>query len=90
VSNEERVWLPIGSVVKLKKVRKLVMVYGREQLQTSSNKVYGYVSVPYPEGNISEDYNLFFNHDMIEDVLHVGYENKEELALKEKIHSLEG
>jgi len=25
-----------------------------------------------------------------EDVLHVGYENKEELALKEKIHSLEG
>ena len=90
MSNEERVWLPIGSVVKLKKVRKLVMVYGREQLQTSSNKVYDYVSVPYPEGNISEDYNLFFNHDMIEDVLHVGYENKEELVLKEKIHSLEG
>jgi len=90
VSNEERVWLPLGSVVKLKKVRKLVMVYGREQLQTSSNKVYDYVSVPYPEGNISEDYNLFFNHDMIEDVLHVGYENKEELVLKEKIHSLEG
>ena len=87
MSNEERVWLPIGSVVKLKKVRKLVMVYGREQLQTSSNKVYDYVSVPYPEGNISEDYNLFFNHDMIEDVL---YENKEELALREKIYSLEG
>jgi hypothetical protein len=51
MSYEERVWLPIGSVVKLKQVRKLVMIYGREQRQTSSNKVYDYVSVPYPEGN---------------------------------------
>jgi len=90
VSNEKRIPLPIGSVVKLKKVRKLVMVYGREQLQTSSNKMYDYVSVPYPEGNISEDYNLFFNHDMIEEVLYLGYENEEELAIREKIHSSEG
>lgn len=90
MSNEKRIPLPIGSVVKLKKVRKLVMVYGREQLQTSSNKMYDYVSVPYPEGNISEDYNLFFNHDMIEEVLYLGYENEEELAIREKIHSSEG
>jgi len=27
---------------------------------------------------------------MIEDVLYTGYENKEELALREKAHSIEG
>ncbi|WOH93523.1 DUF4176 domain-containing protein [Bacillus paralicheniformis] len=31
-------WLPIGTVVKIKSVRKPVMVYGRNQIQSSSQK----------------------------------------------------
>nr|MDH3082805.1 DUF4176 domain-containing protein [Bacillus subtilis] len=74
---------PIGSVVKILNVRKTVMIYGRNQLQTSSQKKYDYVSVPYPEGNINENYNLFFNHDMIEEVLFEGYQTQEEKAFQE-------
>ncbi len=78
-------WLPIGTVVKLRNVRKLVMIYGRDQLQASSNKRYDYVSVPYPEGNISEEFNLFFNKTMIETVIFEGYKSEEEDLIKEKL-----
>ncbi|WP_243292650.1 DUF4176 domain-containing protein [Bacillus sp. FJAT-47783] len=75
--------LPIGSVVKLKNVQKLVMIYGRHQRETSSDKIFDYVSVPYPEGNISDDFNLFFNRNMIEDVKYIVFETPQE-DLREK------
>ncbi|BCE05185.1 DUF4176 domain-containing protein [Bacillus paralicheniformis] len=78
-------WLPIGTVVKIKSVRKPVMVYGRNQIQSSSQKKFDYVSVPYPEGNITEDYNLFFNHHMIEEILYMGYVTNEELNYKKTL-----
>lgn len=79
-------WLPIGSVVKLKKVEKLVMIYGRHQIQSSSKERFDYVSVPYPEGNITEEFNLFFNQNMIEKVLFKGFINDEEMIIKDKLN----
>ncbi|MCM3773366.1 MULTISPECIES: DUF4176 domain-containing protein [Priestia] len=69
--------LPIGTVVKLKNVEKLVMIYGQNQKQESSQKIFDYVSVPYPEGNISSDYNVFFDRSRIEKVLYKGYDTPE-------------
>ncbi|MDQ0213965.1 hypothetical protein J2S13_000360 [Oikeobacillus pervagus] len=77
--------LPIGTVVKLKKVEKPVMIYGRHQMQTSSRHIYDYIAVPYPEGNITDDFNMFFNRNMIEEVLHLGYETAEEKEMREKV-----
>ncbi len=77
--------LPIGTVVKLKEVRKLVMIYGRFQKQASTGQTFDYVSVPYPEGNINEDYNLFFNRNMIESVQHVGMKSPEEEQMSQQV-----
>uniref|UniRef100_UPI0023EE9FAB DUF4176 domain-containing protein n=1 Tax=Bacillus thuringiensis TaxID=1428 RepID=UPI0023EE9FAB len=41
--------------------------------------------VPYPEGNITEDYNLFFNHHMIEEILYMGYVTNEGLNYKKTL-----
>ncbi|MCM3773365.1 MULTISPECIES: DUF4176 domain-containing protein [Priestia] len=79
--------VPIGSVVKLYNVRKLVMVYGRNQKQTSSEEIFDYVAVPYPEGNITDEYNVFFNRNMIETIEHVGMQSETELKMREKIES---
>ncbi|WP_253275500.1 DUF4176 domain-containing protein [Rossellomorea aquimaris] len=76
--------LPIGTVVKLTKVDKSVMIYGYNQIQLSTNKQYDYIGVPYPEGNISPDYNVFFNRNMIEDVLHNGYVTDEDKKIREE------
>ncbi|KUP09492.1 hypothetical protein Q75_00595 [Bacillus coahuilensis p1.1.43] len=69
--------LPIGTVVKLTNVEKTIMIYGYDQIQVSTNTQYDYIGVPYPEGNISPDYNVFFNRNLIEEVIHKGYINDE-------------
>ncbi|BCB05745.1 DUF4176 domain-containing protein [Bacillus sp. KH172YL63] len=76
--------LPIGTVVKLSKVDKAVMIYGYNQIQVSTNKQFDYIGVPYPEGNISPDYNVFFNRNLIEDVLHNGYVTDEDKKIREE------
>ncbi|WGG45431.1 DUF4176 domain-containing protein [Rossellomorea sp. DA94] len=76
--------LPIGTVVKLSKVDKPVMIYGYNQIQVSTNKQYDYIGVPYPEGNISPDYNVFFNRNLIEEVLHNGYVTEEDKKIREE------
>nr|WP_239422048.1 DUF4176 domain-containing protein [Bacillus sp. CGMCC 1.16541] len=80
----------MGTVVKLKSFKKPVMIYGHHQIQGSTNKQYDYVSAPYPEGNISSDYNLFFSRDQIKEVLHLGYETEEGKVHLEKIEESPG
>ncbi|WP_370294448.1 DUF4176 domain-containing protein [Rossellomorea marisflavi] len=76
--------LPIGTVVKLSNMDKLVMIYGYNQIQVSTKKQFDYIGVPYPEGNISADYNVFFNRTLIEEVLHNGYVTDEDKMIREE------
>lgn len=76
--------LPIGTVVKLSNMDKLVMIYGYNQIQVSTKKQFDYIGVPYPEGNISPDYNVFFNRNLIEEVLHNGYVTDEDKKIREE------
>ncbi|MEW4327521.1 DUF4176 domain-containing protein [Rossellomorea marisflavi] len=76
--------LPIGTVVKLSNMDKLVMIYGYNQVQVSTKKQFDYIGVPYPEGNISADYNVFFNRNLIEEVLHNGYVTDEDKKIREE------
>ena len=40
--------------------------------------MYDYISVPYPEGYISQEYTYAFNHSDIIDIIFRGYEDEEE------------
>ncbi|WP_144704975.1 DUF4176 domain-containing protein [Fictibacillus phosphorivorans] len=62
--------LPIGTVIKVKDFKKLIMIYGRNQIL---------------EGNISEQFNVFFNRNMGEDVIYPGYESPQEVDMREKV-----
>ena len=81
-------YLPIGSVVCLKNGTKKIMIYGRKQIQSGSNKKWDYVACLYPEGNLSEKYNVFFNHDEIEIVYFKGYEDEEEIFTRTLLKDL--
>ncbi|MEY8755729.1 DUF4176 domain-containing protein [Peribacillus frigoritolerans] len=85
MSNSELKLLPIGTVIKLKDVKKWVMIYGRNQIQTKTKSIYDYLAVPYPEGNLSEEFNIFFNSQMIEEVIYLGLESPQENTMKEKV-----
>ncbi|WLR41402.1 DUF4176 domain-containing protein [Bacillus carboniphilus] len=77
--------LPIGTVVKVKSLKKPVMIYGRFQIQKRTENVYDYLAVPYPEGNISEEFNVFFNRNLIEEVLYLGFQSPQEDGMNEKV-----
>ncbi|NLU51566.1 MAG: DUF4176 domain-containing protein [Clostridiaceae bacterium] len=81
-------YLPIGSVVRLIGGTKKLMIYGRKQIQVGTNKKWDYVGCLYPEGHLSEKYNVFFNHNEIEEIYFKGYEDDEEILTRELLKKL--
>ena len=67
--------LPVGSVVKLKKAEKNVVVVGI--LMENDGTKYDYISIPHPEGYIDQQHMYLFNHEDIETVQFLGYINAE-------------
>lgn len=80
--------LPIGSVVYIKKINQALMVYGRKQLQENNDVVWDYVACPYPQGFLSKDTNVFFQHHQIAQVIYKGFESEGELIMREKLYQL--
>lgn len=71
-------FLPVGSVVTLKEGTKKLMIFGIIQsIQGSDEKEYDYIGVPYPEGNIGQEYQYLFNHSDIEAIHFRGFEDVE-------------
>ena len=73
-----RKFLPIGSVVVLKNGTKKLMIFGIIQSNAeNANEEYDYIGVPYPEGNMGQDYQYLFYHNDIEEVYFRGFEDVE-------------
>ncbi|WP_282138336.1 DUF4176 domain-containing protein [Rossellomorea aquimaris] len=87
MNNSTPTLLPIGTVVKLKKVEKPVMIYGRHQIQKKTNNIFDYIAVPYPEGHLTDEFNVFFNRELIEDIMHPGLVSPAEELMREKVEA---
>lgn len=71
-------YLPIGSIVVLKDGTKKLMIFGILQSDPKyPGEEYDYVGVPYPEGNMGENYQYLFYHKDIVDVIFRGFEDAE-------------
>lgn len=73
-------YLPIGTVVALKGGNKKLMIFGI--IQTVENpgektQEFDYIGVPYPEGNLGEEYQYMFQHADIEEIFFKGFNNAE-------------
>lgn len=85
MTNHIRELLPIGSVVLLKEGKKKVMIFGIKQTDKASGKEYDYIGVVYPEGNLGEQLQFFFQHENIDQVFFRGYEDEERDRFIEKL-----
>ena len=73
-----REFLPIGTVVVLKNGTKRLMIFGIIQSNAEDpGEEYDYIGVPYPEGNMGQDYQYLFYHNDIEEIFFKGYEDVE-------------
>ena len=75
-------YYPIGTVVTLKNGNRPIMIYGRKQIQQNTNRQWDYVACLYPEGNLGDKYNIFFQHEEIDEVYHKGYESVMDLQMQ--------
>ncbi len=71
-------YYPIGTVVLLQQGEHPIMIYGRKQRKDDEPFVWDYVACLYPEGHISDDFSVFFQHEEIGEVLHFGLQNQME------------
>lgn len=72
-------YLPLGSVVLMKDAKKRVMITGYAvKAPESGEKVWDYIGCLWPEGMISSDKNLLFDHDKIHQIFAIGYSDEEQ------------
>ena len=82
----EEKYLPVGSVCMLKGGQKAVMVVGYGiQPKEEPNVMYDYLGALYPEGIVTVEQNMVFNHENIDKVLFKGYETDEQKSFNQKI-----
>lgn len=73
-------YLPVGSVVLLQGGKKRIMIIGRGERARESGATWDYLACPYPEGFLGEDFAYLFNHEQIERVFFIGFQDGEELT----------
>lgn len=82
-------YLPIGSVVLLKGGKKRAMITGFFSVaQENQDKIYDYSGCVYPEGYLSSNQVCLFDHDQIEKIFFIGFEDDEEFRFKEKLNNI--
>ena len=82
-------YLPVGTVVLLRNGTKRVMINGFCTMDASKpDKVYDYSGVLFPEGSLSSDQTLLFDHEQIVRVDHLGLEDDEEKEFKAKLREI--
>ena len=85
-------YLPIGTVVTLKDATKKVMITGYFPM-SDDNKMFDYNACTYPEGVLTTDKTLAFNHEQIGEVNYMGFNDDEyktfDKSLKEMVTNLE-
>lgn len=70
--------LPIGSVVTLKGgIKKLMIIGVKMATQDEPDNFYDYMGVLFPEGFVGIQSCFLFNHDDVNDVIFLGYNNPE-------------
>ena len=75
---KEDLFLPLGSIVKLKGSNSKVMITGFAVIsKITGSEVYDYTGCIYPDGFVSYDTALMFNHSQIEEVYYKGFESDE-------------
>ena len=80
---------PIGTIVSLKDGIKKIMITGYFPVMVDNDRtIFDYSGCMYPEGFMSSDKILMFNHNQIEKVYHMGLCDQECIEFHKQINIL--
>lgn len=78
--------LPIGSVVLLKGANKRLMIIGYCKYKAGDEEtIYDYAGCVYPEGFMSPETTALFNHEQIDRIFALGYQNQQRFEFEPKL-----
>lgn len=77
-------YLPVGTIVTLKEATKRIMIIGYCPMD-ENKKMYDYNACLYPEGMLSVEKMLVFNHDQIKEINYMGLVDDEQKTFVNKI-----
>lgn len=81
--------LPIGSVVLLKNSIKRVMITGFfQRTKDDPDKLWDYAGCFFPEGFVGGDRVFVFNHEQIEKIFMVGYQDEEQFSFHNRLNEV--
>lgn len=80
-------YLPIGTVVTLKDATKKIMIIGYLPM-TKDNQMFDYSACTYPEGVITSDKTLAFNHSQIDKIDFIGLEGGEQMDFSNRLKDM--
>lgn len=87
MKDQYKKYLPLGSVVLIKGAKKRVMIIGYATIDTAKkDKVYDYCACLYPEGVLSTEQTIIFNHDDIDRIYCLGFSDDEQKEFAKKLH----
>ena len=82
-------FLPIGTVVMLNGGQKRVMITGfLTRPNDNPNVVYDYSGCLFPEGILTSEQTMVFNHNQITQIYHLGLSDDEEKAFKQNLNQI--
>lgn len=82
-------YLPIGTVVMLKGGEKRAMITGFCSVsEDDPEKIYDYNGCLYPEGFLTSDQTLLFDHNQIDKIYHLGLSDDEDKQFKVQLKSM--
>ncbi len=83
--------LPIGSVVLLKGANKRLMIIGYCKYKAGDDEtVYDYAGCIYPEGFMSPETTALFNHEQIDKIFALGYQNQQRFEFEPRLQEVIG
>lgn len=82
-------YLPIGTVVLLKNGVKRIMINGYLAVSSEEqNIIYDYCGVLFPEGLLSDNQKLLFNHEQILKIEYLGLVDQEQQNFNNKLKTI--
>lgn len=87
MNNNEK-YLPIGTVVRLKDGKKNIMITGFCPISADDGIMRDYSACLYPEGVVSSEFNLLFDHEQIDEILFKGFVSSEETTFKLQLNQI--
>lgn len=81
--------LPLGTVVSLAGIDHRIMILGYARYKEGDmSHIYDYVGCYYPEGFISADKTVIFDHSMVQNLYYIGFNNEDSAQFMNKVASV--